>query len=189
MSTEDGPGSGDKVSRRGFIRATAIAAAAISLPWAFDRRQSWGQVQQAGTPSDDVLNTFRRAVDAFNQKQTAALSPLLDVNVELRKVHTNHARPVITGRDEVIKYLQGAWNGNPPVTMIFDPFSGGQTPSVEVQGPSNTKAFVRGKACWQDHDGDNADGQLRYNFQFQKVGGAWLVTSLYGTYTGQPNPC
>jgi hypothetical protein len=187
MSTNKKMGSGKKVTRRIFIRATTIAGAAISVPWVFATNQSWGQ--PARTPSDDVLEAFRRAVDAFNQKQAAALEPLLDSNVLLKKIHTNHHPPQYQGRPDVMNYLRGAWNGNPPVTMIFDPFGGGQQPHVQVQGPDNTKAFVKGNACWKDNDGDNADGQLSYSFNFANVNGAWLITELSGIYTGQPNPC
>jgi hypothetical protein len=189
MSRKDKIASGEKVTRRKFIRATAIAGAAISVPWVFATRNSWGQFRAAGTPSDDVLAAFRKAVDAFNQKDAATLSPLLDTAVLLKKIHTGHHPPQYKGRTAVMDYLKGAWNGNPPVTMIFDPFGGGQTPHVQVQGPSNTKAFVKGDACWKDNDGDDADGQLSYDFQFQNVGGAWLVTELSGIYTGKPNPC
>jgi hypothetical protein len=188
MSRKGKIASGGKVTRRKFIRATAIAGAAVSLPWVFSTGKSWGS-QAASTPGDDVLAAFRKAVDAFNQKDAAALTPLLDPNVILKKIHTNHAKPVITPRDAVVEYLEGAWHGNPPVTMIFDPFGGGQTPSVHVQGPDNTKAFVKGDGCWKDNDGDNADGQLNYTFDFQNTGGAWLITQLSSVYTGKPNPC
>jgi hypothetical protein len=181
--------SGKKVTRRKFIRATAIAGAAISVPWVLTTRQSWGQTQAAATPEDEVGAAFRKAVDAFNHKDSAALSPLLAPDVLLKKIHTDHHPPQYQGRGPVIQYLEGAWNGNPPVTMIFDPFSGGQSPQVRVQGPDNLKAFVKGNACWTDHDGHDKDGQLKYQFDFENVGGAWLVKMLEGNYTGNPNPC
>ncbi len=184
MSGKDEMQPGGKVTRRNFIQTSLIAGAVVSVPWFWASGNSWA------TPEADVLAAFGQAVKAFNGKKPDVLGPLLDLNVELRKVHPNHAKPVITGRQNVIDYLSGAWNGSPPVTMIFDPFFDSQKPDVKIQGSNNTVAVVTGIACWQDDDGDNADGQLKYKFQLQNTTGAWLVTSLSGIYTGNPpKPC
>ncbi|HYL58848.1 MAG TPA: twin-arginine translocation signal domain-containing protein [Candidatus Acidoferrales bacterium] len=184
----------DKVqslTRRNFIRATAIAGAAISAPLVLtSRKSSAAMTAPTSTPEDDALAAFKSAVDAFNNKDSYKLGSLLADNVELRKVHINHGKPVIIGRDPVVNYLKGAWNGVPPVSMIFRPFSGGQKPDpVDVHGPNKTIADITGLACWNDNDGDNADGQLKYKFVLEKTGSAWLITSLAGNYTGNPNPC
>jgi hypothetical protein len=106
--------------------------------------------------------------------------------VELRKVHPTHARPVITDRDPVIQYLEGAWNGSKPVKMVFSPYHDATQPDVKIQGPANDIAVVTGLACWQDNDGDDPDGELKYKFQLKNTSGAWLVTYLEGFYTGKP---
>ncbi len=188
MSRNDKVESGGKFTRRNFIRATAIAGAAISAPLVLTSRKSWAMAGPGSTESD-VLAAFQKATDAFNKKDAYALTPLLDPYVVLRKVHINHGRPIITPRDAVMTYLEGAWHGTPPVTMIFDAFSGGQQPSVKFHGPKNSIADVTGLACWKDDDGDKADGQLDYKFELRNDSGAWLITSLYGDYTGKPNPC
>lgn len=186
MREKDAMQPGGKITRRKFIQTTLIAGAVVSTPWFWASGSSWA----TGTPEADALAAFGQAVQAFNHKRPDALSPLLASNVELRKVHANHAQPVINGRQNVINYLRGSWNGSPPVTRVFDPYAGGQQPHVKIQGPNNTVAIVTGLACWKDDDGPNADGELRYKFQLQNIGGAWLITSLYGTYTATPpKPC
>ncbi len=178
--------SGGGVTRRKFIQKSLIAGGAVSVPWLWASDSSWA----TSTPDADALAAFDQAVKAFNSKLPDALGPLLDPNVELRKIHTGHAKPVIDGRQNVIDYLRGKWTGTPPVSMIFKPYSGGQQPAVKIQGPNNSVAVVTGLACWQDNDGDKADGELSFKFQLSNTSGAWLVTSLYGNYTGNPpKPC
>ena len=189
MSRKDKIESGGTFTRRKFIQTIAIAGSAISAPLVLASRKSWAAAPTPGTPESDALAAFQKAADAFNKKDAYALTPLLDPNVVLRKVHINHGKPVITPRDAVMTYLEGAWHGTPPVTMIFDAFSGGQQPTVKIHGPGNSIADVTGLACWKDDDGDKADGQLDYKFELRNGSGAWLVTMLYGTYTGKPNPC
>ncbi len=178
--------AGGRVTRRKFIEKSLIAGTALSVPWFLAGGSSWAML----APADDARAAFDKAVKAFNDKLPDVLGPLLDLNVELRKVHTTHARPVISGRQSVIDYLKGAWNGTPPVTMIFTPYSDAQQPVVKIHGPNDSVAVVTGLACWHDNDGDKADGELSYKFQLSNTSGAWLVTSLYGTYTGNPpKPC
>lgn len=184
MSENDQDQTNRSFTRRMFIRMAAIAGAAISAPWLRTARVS--AAPAAAASEADVLAAFTDAVKAFNNKQADALKALLDPGVVLRKVHQEHQRPVITGQQEVIAYLKGAWYGTPPVEMIFDPNSGGATPKVIMQGAN--AASVKGLACWKDNDGDNADGELKYEFKLQNSNGSWLVTSLYGTLTGKPCP-
>ncbi len=178
--------SGGRVTRRKFIEQSLIAGAAVSMPWFLASGSSWAML----APADDARAAFDKAVKAFNDKLPDVLGPLLDLNVELRKIHTGHSKPVIDGRQNVIDYLKGAWNGSPPVSMIFKPYSGAQQPVVKIQGPHNSVAVVTGLACWQDDDGDKGDGELKFKFKLSNTSGAWLVTSLYGNYTGNPpKPC
>jgi hypothetical protein len=163
-----------------------IGGAAVAVPWFWATGSSSAMV----APTDDVLAAFKRAVDAFNAKDPTTLGQLLDSGVVMRKIHSSHVHPVIEGRTDVIQYLSGAWNGSPPVTMVFNPYYNGNQPNVQIQGPNKSVALVTGIACWEDHDGDDPDGDLNYNFQLKNNGSAWLVTALSGMYThNPPKPC
>jgi hypothetical protein len=180
MSRKDKIELGGKFTRRKFIQTTAIAGAAISVPWVWTSRKSWAAT--VTPPLSDARAAFDQAVAAFNGKQPDALSPLLDLDVTLKKLHIKHEHPVIKGRGPVIDYLRAAWNGVPPVTMIFDPYSG-DGPKVNPEGPN--RVAVTGLACWKDNDGDKQDGELSYTFKLENGTGVWLVTDLSGTYTGK----
>jgi len=122
------------------------------------------------TKVKDVIDTFNKAVDAFNKwDQPPVLSGLLDDNVVL--VTVDKHKPY-TGKANVLAYLQQyQW----PVQPTFTP-----TTVQVTENHGGNVAHIIGTADWQDTDG-NIDGSIRYAFNFIYKNGKWWLSTMWGS--------
>jgi ketosteroid isomerase-like protein len=122
------------------------------------------------TKVKDVVDTFNKAVDAFNkQDKPPVLSGLFDDKVVLVTVGQHD---YYTGKANVLTYLQTyQW----PVKPTFIP----TTVQVSENHAGNV-AHIIGTADWQDMDGD-IDGTIRYAFNFVFKNGQWWLSTLWGS--------
>jgi hypothetical protein len=116
-----------------------------------------------------VIAVFDRVVDLFNtQDKNGVLHNSLDANVALFTVNQQIG---YVGVANVMAYLVQQFKTKPQFTPT----------TVQVTESQNGKvATILGTANWKDHDGD-ADGPIRYSFNFVYKNNVWLVSTLWGS--------
>jgi hypothetical protein len=117
-----------------------------------------------------IVDDFKSAVDAFNQRQWDVLRTFLDDYVVAFTVHGVH--PVI-GRDAVIQYLQNDVSAeHPKFHLIGDPQANGAT--------------VYGKACWTDPIA--VEVIYHFTLRLSRALGKFVIKTAYAPEDGTPCP-
>jgi hypothetical protein len=115
-----------------------------------------------------VVETFIKAVNAFNSQDWDVVAKLLHKNVVVYNVnHLNY----ILGYKAAMKYFRSLPEGDPdqfvPTTMSLEP---GEYP-----------LSVRGIALWTDSGHGHINRPIRYEFNFEPA--TFFITSLWSTHS------
>jgi hypothetical protein len=101
-----------------------------------------------------LLETFIKAVDAFNNQDIKALQALLHPHAVLNRIHNRKHTDTVRGRAQVIKHLTNKLKEDKTQFTPIDPISVGYRTGT-----------VSGLGEWEDPKGKKPE-KIRYSFIF-----------------------
>jgi len=115
-----------------------------------------------------LLETFTKAVDAFNNQDFEALEGLLHPNAVLNRIHHRKHTDSLWGRAEVIKHLTNKLKADKTQFTPIDPISVGIRTGT-----------VSGIGQWEDPLGSKPE-KISYSFIFTQDGDTkeWCLLNL-----------